>query len=146
MEYDDRYTPLEANDLDENIQTSSSHKIKSLNRGYNKLVRNIVINDRLQKMVIGVYGSGSHESPIRNAETGEYYNYKVGSMDEDLFFKVIISTGEVPTGPLTLFYDSPEHYERHLYVKLDGLTKQKWAIKNKSRLDGVNKLNNKSRL
>ena len=146
MEYDDRYTPLEANDLDENIQTSSSHKIKSLNRGYNKLVRNIVINDRLQKMVIGVYGSGSHESPIRNAETGEYYNYKVGSMDEDLFFKVIISTGEVPTGPLTLFYDSPEHYERHLYVKLDGLTKQKWAIKNKSRLDGLNKLNNKSRL
>ena len=138
MEYDDRYTPLETNDLDENIQTNTSHKIKKLNRGYHKLVRNIVINNRIKKIEIGVYGSGSHESPIRNAETGEYYKYKVGSMNEDLFFKVIISTSEVPSGPLTLFYDSPEHYERHQYVELDGLTKQKWELKKKNSLDNLN--------
>lgn len=132
MEYDDRYTPLDANDLDENIQTNDSHKIKRLNRGYHKLLRNIVINDRIKKIQIGVYGSGSHESPIRNAETGEYYKYKVGSMNEDLFFKVIISTSE---GPLTLFYDSPEHYERHQYIELDGFTKQKWELKRKSILN-----------
>lgn len=138
MEYDDRYTPLETNDLDENIQTNTLHKIKKLNRGYHKLVRNIVINNRIKKIEIGVYGSGSHESPIRNAETGEYYKYKVGSMNEDLFFKVIISTSEVPSGPLTLFYDSPEHYERHQYVELDGLTKQKWELKKKNSLDNLN--------
>jgi hypothetical protein len=137
MEYDDRYTPLEANDLDENIQTNASHKIKKLNRGYHKLVRNIVINDRIKKFEIGVYGSGSHESPIRNAETGEYYKYKVGSKNEDLFFKAIISTSEVPSGPLTLFYDSPEHYERHQYIELDSLTKQKWEIKRKNRLNNL---------
>jgi hypothetical protein len=143
MEYDDRYTSLEANDLDENIQTNSSHKIKKLNRGYHILVRNIVIKDKIQKIGIGVYGSGSNESPIRNAETGEYYKYKVGSMNEDLFFKVIIPTSEattgplIPIGPLTLFYDSPEHYERHQYIELDDVIKQKWELKRKSRLNNL---------
>ena len=106
-------------------------------------------NNKTKSIEIGVYGSGSHESPIRNAETGEYYKYKVGTMDEDLFFKVMISTGEIPTGPLTLFYDSPEHYERHQYLELDGLTKKRWEVKRQCRLDVLNqqiKLNTKSRL
>jgi hypothetical protein len=87
-----------------------------------------------------VYGSGSQESPIRNAETGEYYKYKVGTMDEDLFFKVMVSTGEVLSGPLTLFYDSPEHYERHQYLELDTLTKKRWEVKRQCRLDILRKL------
>ena len=87
----------------------------------------------------GVYGSGSQECQIRNAETGEYYKYKVGSFDEDLFFKVMISTGEVSSGPLTLFYDSPEHYERHQYLELDGLTKKRWEVKRQCRLDSLSK-------
>lgn len=43
---------------------------------------------------IGVYTSGDVGSRIRNAETGEYYNYTVGSKYEDLFFSVRLSTGE----------------------------------------------------
>ena len=143
MEYDDRYTPLEANDLDENIQTNASHKIKKLNRGYHKLVRNIVINDRIKKFEIGVYGSGSHESPIRNAETGEYYKYKVGTMDEDLFFKTMLSSGSCN---LTLFYDSPSQYERHQYVSLDDLIKTRWENKRQFRLNVINQLKVKSKL
>lgn len=153
MEYDDRYTPLEANDYDgpDFKQESALKKSKVLNRGYHKISRNVLFgNNRTTKKVeIGVYGSGSHESPIRNAETGEYYKYKVGTMDEDLFFKVMISTGEIPSGPITLFYDSPEHYERHQYLELDGLTKKRWEVKRQCRLDILNqlsKLNNKSRL
>ena len=64
-------------------------------------------------------------------------------MDEDLFFKVMISTGEIPTGPLTLFYDSPEHYERHQYLELDEVTKKRWEVKRQSR---INILNQQSRL
>ena len=141
MEYDDRYTPLEANDYDDSNHNHKSglKKVQSLNRGYHTLTRNIVLNNNKKKIELGVYGSGSHESPIRNAETGEYYKYKVGTMDEDLFFKVMISIGEVPSGPLTLFYDSPEHYERHQYLELDGLTKKRWEVKRQCRLDSLSK-------
>lgn len=150
MEYDDRYTPLEANDYDspDFKQESALKKSKVLNRGYHKISRNVLFsnNKTITKVEIGVYGSGSHESPIRNAETGEYYKYKVGTMDEDLFFKVIISTGEVPSGPITLFYDSPQHYERHQYLELDSLTKKRWENKRQFRLNVINQLNLKSRL
>jgi len=141
MEYDDRYTPLEANDYDDSNhnQQNALKKVQSLNRGYHKITKNIVLNNKNKNIEIGVYGSGSHESPIRNAETGEYYKYKVGTMNEDLFFKVMISTGEVQSGPLTLFYDSPEHYERHQYLELDGLTKKRWEVKRQSRLDILSK-------
>jgi len=151
MEYDDRYTPLEANDYDDFKQESALKKTKSLNRGYHTLSINILLNNRktTKKVDIGVYGSGSHESPIRNAETGEYYKYKVGTMDEELFFKVIISTGEVQTGPLTLFYESPEQYERHQHLQLDELTKKRWENKRQFRVDILNqlsKLNTKFRV
>ena len=150
MEYDDRYTPLVANDYDtSNYKTESGlKKTNVLNRGYHMISRNVLFsnNKSTKKVEIGVYGSGSHESPIRNAETGEYYNYKVGTMNEDLFFKVMISTGEVPSGPLTLFYDSPEHYERHQYLELDDLTKKRWENKRQFRLDILSKLTIKSKL
>ena len=148
MEYDDRYAPLESNDYDDSNQNQHSalKNIKSLNRGYHKIMINTVINNKNKRIELGVYGSGSHESPIRNAETGEYYKYKVGTMDEDLFFKVMISTGEVPSGPLTLFYDSPEHYERHQYLVLDNYIKKKWESKRQNRLDILNQLSKKSRL
>jgi hypothetical protein len=151
MEYDDRYTPLEANDYDDSNfnKDSALKKTRVLNRGYHKISRNVLLsnNKTTKRVEIGVYGSGSHESPIRNAETGEYYKYKVGTMDEDLFFKVMISTGEVPTGPLTLFYDSPEHYERHQYLEVDGATKKRWEDKRQFRLDILNQQSkSKSRL
>jgi hypothetical protein len=148
MEYDDRYTPLESNDYDDSNQNQQSglKKVQSLNRGYHKLMRNILVNNRTKKIELGVYGSGSQESPIRNAETGEYYKYKVGTMDEDLFFKTMISTGEIPSGPLTLFYDSPDQYERHQGLVLDNLIKKRWENKRQFRLNVINQLNLKSRL
>jgi hypothetical protein len=140
MDYYDRYTPLEANDLENEVKfkgDSALKKSQALNRGYHKIIRNNV--------EIGVYGSGTHESPIRNAETGEYYKYKVGTFDEDLFYKVMICTGEFPSGPLTLFYNSPEHYERHQYTEVDNLHKKLWEEKKQRRQDFLDKQNKKSR-
>ena len=143
MEYDDRYTPLVSNDYDNqnNIQESALKKAQLLNRGYHKILRNVSNSNRIAKNVeIEVYGTGSQESQIRNAETGEYYKYKVGTMDEDLFFKVMISNGESTSGPLTLFYDSPEHYERHQYVDLDSHSKKRWEVKRYTRLSNKSQL------
>lgn len=50
-------------------------------------------------------------STIRNAVTGIYESgYLVGSVNEDLFFKVAFTLG---ASKHVLFYDSPEQYERH---------------------------------
>jgi len=151
MEYDDRYTPLVANDYDtSNYKTESGlKKTNVLNRGYHMISRNVLFsnNKSTKKVEIGVYGSGSHESPIRNAETGEYYKYKVGTMNEDLFFKVMIPTSvQVPSGPITLFYDNPEQYERHQYLEVDGITKKRWEVKRQGRLEILEQLRNKSRI
>ena len=122
---------------------------KKLDKGYNKIYRNVIRSDgKVKRTKVEIYTSRPN-GKIRNAETGEYYKYKVGTMDEDLFFKVMISTGEVPSGPLTLFYDNPEHYERHQYLELDDLIKKRWEVERQCRISILNqlsKLNTKSRL
>ena len=139
MEYNDNYSPLENNDYENdseyNVADSSLNKIRPLNKGYHKIVRTIKIYDQIKTVTIGVYGSACQGSQIRNAETGEYYKYIVGSLNEDLFFKNMICTGEFQGGPLTLFYNSPEHYERHQHVEVDETSRKNWEIKKQNRLD-----------
>lgn len=80
-----------------------------------------------KRMIIEQYGSGSTGSPIRNAVTGVRYNFTVGSSHEDLFFKVIDSTGRNGRRePLMLYYDSPEQYENHQFTTVSSEIKQKW--------------------
>jgi len=83
--------------------------------------------------VFEVYSSGCTGSQIRNAVTGEYTPYIVGSSDEDMFFRVINSTGEMGQEPQTFFYISPEQYEHHFSVEngihtvsLDPVMKHNW--------------------
>jgi hypothetical protein len=73
------------------------------------------------------FGTGLHGSRIRNAVTGAYYDSIVGTADEDLFFKVVDSTGHKGRKePLMLYYDSPEQYERHHYTSVSHNVKQNW--------------------
>ena len=81
---------------------------------------------------ITVYASGSQGTTIRNACTGiKIAGYKVGSVDEDFLFSVIISCSEIPgrREPLVLFYDSPEQYERHLFSIIQQHEKREWVEK-----------------
>jgi hypothetical protein len=141
MEYaEDRY-----NDLNEFEHTSNKtnllKKTKILNRGYHTIKCSVLSKNKMFEMIeIGVYSSGSHGSQIRNAETGEYYKYKVGTLDEDLFFKVSCSSGNNnEVGPLTLFYDSSTQYENHQYLFVDDDVIKKWQIKKQNRLDYLEK-------
>jgi len=80
---------------------------------------------------IGVYTSGDVGSRIRNAETGEYYNYTVGSKYEDLFFSVRLSTGEC-NGKYklpTLFFTSPQHYISYLHNTVSDDILEIWNYK-----------------
>ncbi len=79
---------------------------------------------------VEVFVSGDQGSTIRNAISGSYYyGDKVGSKQEDLYFKVSISTGELGKEPVILFYDTPEQYERHMYTVVDPVSKQLWLEK-----------------
>ena len=71
---------------------------------------------------------------IRNALTGIYQNYKVGRREEDLFYKVVMATGEGRDGKLSqdpnqLFYDYPEQYERHWGASVSEEAKSAWYEK-----------------
>jgi len=85
-------------------------------------------------------------SAIKNAITGNFYDYLVGSNNEKLLFKVALSTGEKGTlnyinkewiaEPCLLFYDSPEEYERHFYSELSPIIKKRWIEQKNNHLKG----------
>jgi hypothetical protein len=80
--------------------------------------------------MVGIFGSGDIGSSIRDAVTGiRNYAHKVGSASENLYFKARICSGELGKDTPTLFFESPEQYERHMYTKLDNNTKMKWHLK-----------------
>ena len=61
---------------------------------------------------------------------------KVGSFDEDIYFKVMICTGEnkIKNEPITLFYHTPGQYENHFQVDLPIEEKKRWMKKRKELL------------
>ena len=72
-------------------------------------------------------------STIRNASTGYFERdymgkpiYRVGNIDEDLFFRVSVSLNGTGSEPRKLFYDNPEQYERHFHQTISNETKENW--------------------
>jgi hypothetical protein len=82
-------------------------------------------------VTIGIFGSGDVGSSIRDATTGiRNFGHKVGSVYEDLYFKMRICTGELGPNSPNFFFDSPEQYERHMKIKLDDDIRSRWYEKN----------------
>jgi hypothetical protein len=139
MYADDLFSPTQSNDYD-NVNIGAIRKtVKSIQemdnfkKNYYTITKpfNDMIKGKFYKTVnISYYGSGISGSKIRNAIDGQYTNYIVGrSKDESNFFKVTMACGMQPDGPINLFYNSPEEYERHQIVELDQATKDKWFNK-----------------
>jgi hypothetical protein len=72
---------------------------------------------------------------ILNAVTGTAFKFqngeyaRVGTNNEDLFFSVLLATGEAGQTAALLFYDSPEQYERHMEDTLPSDGKANWVNK-----------------
>ena len=112
-----------------NAQNKELNKIKSLDKDYACVYRyKYNLNGKKILTKIDLYASGDVGSHIRNAATGEYSKYRVGSVDEEKLFKVKLSTGEVKTrsGNSLLFFDSPEQYESHLFAEISDEIRGKW--------------------
>ena len=84
-----------------------------------------------KKYQVEVYSTSCEPgSTIRCAITGSYFiNSRVGKYDEDLFFKVRITHGIQSQNPITLFFDSPDQYERHMKTTISQNEKEKWSSK-----------------
>jgi hypothetical protein len=136
--YDDHFHPTDSNDYDNpDLHKLAVKQIKSMDRGCAHLTRFVKKSDGSKRgKEITVYTSGSVGSNIRDAETGEYYKYFVGSADEDLFFKINISSGHCHSsnGSNTLFYVSPQQYMNHLHAFIDPKLVSSWETKRANRM------------
>jgi hypothetical protein len=136
MEYNEFTGQIEASREEHNEQDRIIKNAKSMDKGYNVIYRNYPNKKgQLVRTPIDIYTSGGTDSQIRDAETGVYYSHLVGSADEDLYFKVILATGECKSknGSSTLFYLSPRHYMSHLNNEVSEDTLQMWEAKRDAR-------------
>ena len=140
MYYDDNYNAADPNDVENEMNNQNDALANALknDRGMNIIYRKFISEKtgRPKTKRVYIYTSSSAGSRIRDAETGNYYPNKVGSKDEDLFFKVILATGECKSanGSSTLFYSSPQHFMNHLNNDVDPETIAKWEVKRNERL------------
>jgi len=134
MYYDDHFHPTGDNDINE-YNVKALEEIKLLDKGYCKIYKHVKqFNSKKAKLTkIELYTSGCVNSNIRDAITGKYYQSKVGSIDEHLFFKISLSTGQCKSsnGSNTLFFSSPEECYSHLFLSLDPVTISVWNEKKK---------------
>lgn len=147
MYYEDPFDPTQPNDVDDYEIDKIRNNEKILNslshdRGLNTIVRKVTLeNGRTKNKRIRVYTSGGAGTRIRDAETGEFYPNMVGSKDEDLFFKVALSTGECNSanGSSILFFSSPQHCMNHIHCTEEQGTIAKWEAKRDARLAEIKK-------
>jgi Fe-S cluster biosynthesis and repair protein YggX len=127
-EYDSLANSIESYSKRKNKNKNSSNTNTDTSKSIFKTQR---VNKQGKKVPVVFYGSNCNPgSKIRNAADGLYYpHYKVGSLDEDLFFKVTMATGEHGQTPQTLFYSFPEEFERHFYVAVSDNMKKDWYEK-----------------
>lgn len=101
--------------------------IKMLDSGYHRIIRT---HDGIKTKTEVYSTSYIPGTMIRDAITGHKQpQFRVGSWNEDLFFKVKDTSGYVGKETYCLYYDSPEQYERHFKVNLSMEAKRKWTNK-----------------
>jgi hypothetical protein len=132
---DETYGEMVSNTTLDNMSVTSSvrrqHKviynIKNLDTGLHKVKR------RIDNKIIKIEYYHSNITPgsyIRNAITGNYTDYKVGTRAECLFFKVTNATAdEKNKQPYNMFFESPSQYERHFKTTVSQDIKEVWQRK-----------------
>ena len=130
-EYNNYYDEVSEKSIDDSFrQHKNGAKLstKLEDKGYNRVQRTI----DGKRVFVEYYESSSNPHVyIRDAISGAVRSpYRTGTADEDLFFSVRFATGEGRTrGGSNLFYDSPEHYERHFHIELSRELKERWRTR-----------------
>ena len=121
------YDPSENDETSENVESSQDNKP--------------IINKNIKKSSRTTYYSDVVGDLIKDAVTGATYPWRVGSKEEDKFFRVIITcnpceliakgkiSNTMGRGVHKAFYDSPKSYmEHHKCVLNDELIKE-WEVR-----------------
>jgi hypothetical protein len=90
---------------------------------------------------VEMYTSSGIGACIRDAETGEYYNEKVGSKDEDLYFKISLSTGECTSknNSSAMYFQSPAHYMSCMKSTVSPANIARWEARRDARIAELKK-------
>ncbi len=90
---------------------------------------------------VEMYTSSGIGNFIRDAETGEYYNEKVGSKDEDLYFKISLSTGECTSknNSSAMYFQSPAHYMSCMKSTVSPANIARWEARRDARIAELKK-------
>jgi len=105
-------------------QRKNMDEYKMIDKGFRK----ITIFNKGKPIDIEYYQTLSTPGiMIRDAITGaRSQENRVGSKEEDLFFKARFTIGKGDNdGPL-VFFNSPEQYERHMHTTISQELKEKW--------------------
>ena len=121
-------------DMENNNYENTLNKNNLLNREDPDFVKIKQKNRSNRTKLIGCFCSGPQGSYIRNAVTGiKNYSNKVGSINEDLYFKVNFALGNYGSRPVILFFDNPKEFETHFSITLSQSIKDKWDEKYNNR-------------
>lgn len=110
-------------------------KAKRIDPGYNKFYRTRVkLVDGIpvkKRIILELYTcSNTPGRMIRSAVGGAFHsNYRVGKTDEYIFFKVGMSTGECSSNSNTMYFDTPEQYEKIFDTTLPQEMKDHWLAR-----------------
>lgn len=132
-------TYYETEHLDDFVDNKNDllNEAKNLDKGHAKIWGYIERPDgSLKEAKIDIYTTGYAGSHIRDAESGEYYSEVVGSLDENMYFKMSMVTGylRAKNESNILFYKSPDHCMRHLHIDISPEIVSKWQDKRDQRL------------
>ena len=147
MYFDDRYHPtVDADNM--SIESDSTYTVETRNSSVRRLRRDIA--DEIKRSDKGFFCYHSKSLPengfksykiemfdsgtcignrIRDPMSGARLSDRIGSKQEYQYFKVRMA-GYKKGKSVSLFYDSPEQYERHHRCQLSQTVKEKW-IQNK---------------
>jgi len=115
-----------------NNQYRFEQDFKNNDIGYNKIYRKMPDkNGKIKRKCVEIYTSTGTGVFIRDAETGDYTNHKIGSLYEDLYYSVRLATGECKSknGSSLLFYRSPQHFMQHLNCDVNEEDIYRWEDK-----------------
>lgn len=134
MNYEDRFIPTQGDeDLYVEMETRQKNildEIKLSNPRFHRINKTIYTKSGKRVIPIEFYSSGATGTIITHAISGnKQKGYIVGSINEDLFFKVSFCSNKTSNEHVTLFYYSPEEYESHQLVTLSDSIKDKWREK-----------------
>ena len=129
----DHFHPLEKNEIEDTLNNNDAlSNLKKMDKGYQKVSRKlnkVWVDGKYYKNVNIEFYCSSENGYIRNAITGYRSRGKVGSSEEDTYFKVKMASGECKKNSGVLFYDSPEQFEKHQFVILKLPIKEQWYNK-----------------